>query len=50
MTSDYTNGKSLKRISSREFTRELDKELLLYYCPIYTNVSWSVLLLSNPAL
>jgi len=28
-TNDHTNGKSLSWISSREFTRELDKESLL---------------------
>jgi len=28
-TNDHTNSKSLSRISSGEFTRELDKESLL---------------------
>ena len=28
-TNNHTNGKSLSRISSGEFTRELDKESLL---------------------
>ena len=40
----------LKRISSRNFTRELDKEPLLNQSPIYTNVSWSMLLIIRPAL
>ena len=40
----------LVRISSGKFTRELDKESLLNQCPIYTNVSWSVLPLPKPAL
>ena len=34
-------------ISSGKFTRELNKEPLLNYCSIYTNGSWSVLLLST---
>ena len=40
----------LVEVSSGKFTRELDKEFLLNQCPIYTNVSWSVLPLSKPAL
>ena len=40
----------LRRISSGDFTRELDKEPLLNQSPIYTNGSWSVLLINNPAL
>ena len=47
---DSTSGKSLNRISSEMFTRELNKEPFLNYGPIYTNCSWSVLQLSNPAL
>ena len=50
MTSDYTNSKSFSRNIMWEFTRELDKEPLLYYYPIYTNVSWSVLPINDPAL
>jgi len=40
----------LKWISSRNFTRELDKEPLLNESPIDTKSSWSVLLIINPAL
>ena len=43
-------SKPQKRSIMWDFTRELDKEPLLNQSPIYTNVSWSVLLLSNPAL
>ena len=39
-----------QRSMMQEFTRELDKESLLNQCPIYTNVSWSVLPLSKPVL
>ena len=42
--------KSQSRIIKWEFTRELDKEPLLNYGPIYTNGSWSVLLIIKPAL
>ena len=47
---DSTSGKSLNWISSGMFTRELDKEPLLNYYTIYTNRSWSMLPLTNPAL
>ena len=35
------------QVKSGGITRELDKEPLLNYCPIYTNGSWSMLLLST---
>ena len=40
----------LRQISSGDFTRELNKEPLLNQSPIYTNGSWSILLINNPAL
>ena len=33
-----------------EFTRELNKESLLDYYPIYINYTWSVLQIITPAL
>ena len=42
-TNDHTSGKSLSGISSREFTRELDKEPSLHCFSIYITYKWSVL-------
>jgi len=33
-----------------EITRELNKESSMYYYPIYTNSTWSVLSINNPTL
>ena len=43
MTNDQTGSKSLSRISSRKFTRELDKKSPLYCYSIYISYKWSVL-------
>ena len=40
----------LVRVSSGEFTRELDKESLLNQSSIYTKHAWSVLPIFNPTL
>ena len=43
-------SKALNRLSSGKFTRELDKESLLYQSPIYTKYAWFMLLIISPVL
>ena len=42
-SNDHTTSKSLKRISSGDFTRELDKEPSLHCSSIYITYKWSML-------